>query len=67
MSTRVSPTDRIRAEIEYLFASERDLAEVLEDVATLGVRLLMQTVVEAEVTEFLGRERYAHGERAREI
>src|SRR5712691_1311421 len=25
----------------------------------------MQTVVEAEVTEFLGRERYAHGERKR--
>lgn len=66
MSTRVSPLERIRAEIDDLFASERDLAEVLEDVATLGVRLLMQTVVEAEVTEFLGRERWAHGERARE-
>ena len=26
----------------------------------------MQTAIEAEVTEFLGRERYAHGERARE-
>jgi len=38
---------------------------VLEEVARLGVRLLMQTAIEAEVTEFLGRERYAHGERAR--
>ncbi len=65
MSTRVSPLERVRADIDDLFASERDLAEVLEDVAKLGVRLLMQTVVEAEVTEFLGRERYAHGERAR--
>ena len=43
----------------------RELGEVLEEVARLGVRLLMQTAIEAEVTEFLGRERYAHGERAR--
>lgn len=34
---------------------------MLEEVARLGVRLLMQTAVEAEVTEFLGRERYSHG------
>jgi hypothetical protein len=65
VSTRVSPIERIRADIDELFASERDLGEVLEEVARLGVRLLMQTAIEAEVTEFLGRERYAHGERAR--
>jgi hypothetical protein len=65
VSTRVSPLERIRADIDDLFASERDLGEVLEEVARLGVRLLMQTTIEAEVTEFLGRERYAHGERAR--
>ena len=65
MSTRVSPVERIRADIDDLFDSDRDLGEVLEQVARLGVRLLMQTAIEAEVTEFLGRERYAHGERAR--
>jgi len=65
VSTRVSPLERIRADIDDLFASERDLGEVLEEVARLGVRLLMHTAIEAEVTEFLGRERYAHGERAR--
>ena len=65
MSTRVSPVERIRADIDDLFASERDLGDVLEEVARLGVRLLMQTAIEAEVTEFLGRERYAHGERSR--
>ncbi len=65
MSTRVSPLERVRADIDDLFASERELGEVLEEVARLGVRLLMQTAIEAEVTEFLGRERYAHGERAR--
>jgi putative transposase len=65
VSTRVSPAERIRAEIDELFASESQLSEVLEEVARLGVRLLMQTAIEAEVTEFLGRERYARGERER--
>jgi transposase-like protein len=65
VSTRVSPLERVRADIDELFASDRDFGDVLEDVAKLGVRLLMQTAIEAEVTEFLGRERYAHGERAR--
>jgi putative transposase len=55
---RVSPTDKIRAEMDALFGSGRDLAEILEDVARLGARLIMQTAVEAEVEEFLGRARY---------
>src|SRR5439155_1169406 len=38
--------------------SGRDLAEIIEDVARLGARLLIQTAVEAEVEEFLGRARY---------
>ena len=33
-------------------------------MANLGVRLLMQAALEAEVTEFLGRERYVRGERS---
>jgi len=65
VSTRVSPIERIRAEMDDLFGSERELGEVLEEVARLGVRLLMQTAIEAEVTELSGRERYSHGERAR--
>jgi hypothetical protein len=59
VSSRVSPTDRIRADIDALFAEDRDLADILEDVARLGARLILQTAVEAEVTEFLGRDRYA--------
>ena len=55
VSSRVSPTDRIRGEIDALFDGSRDLAEVLEDVARLGTRLIMQTAVEAEVDAFLGR------------
>jgi len=66
VSKRVSPTERIRAEIDELFSSERELAEVLEEVGRVATRLLMQAAIEAEVTEFLGRDRYARGERARE-
>jgi transposase-like protein len=58
VARRVSPTERVRAEIDALFASERDLASILEVVARLSVRLLMQTALEAEVEEFLGRARY---------
>jgi putative transposase len=31
---------------------------VVEEVARLGARLLLQTALEAEVTAFLGRDRY---------
>ncbi len=66
MPSRVSPTDKIRAEIDALFGSDRDLAEVLEDVARLGARLIMQTALEAEVAEFLGRARYQRRDQAPE-
>jgi hypothetical protein len=56
---RVSPTDRIRRHIDDRFAEDRPLPEILEEVARLGAQLLMQAALEAEVTEFLGRDRYA--------
>ena len=59
MSVRVSPTDRIHRHIDDLFARDRPLPEILEEVARLGAQLLMQAALEAEVTEFLGRDRYA--------
>ena len=58
MAHRVSPTDRIRGHIDALFAEDRPLPEILEEVARLGAQLLMQAALEAEVTEFLGRDRY---------
>src|SRR6266545_3286229 len=66
VTTRVSPSERIRAEIDDLFASEGDLADVLEQVARLGARMLLQTALEAEITEHLGRNRYERRARARE-
>jgi putative transposase len=58
VARRVSPTERLRAEIDELFASDGELASILEDVARLSVRSMMQTTLEAEVDEFLGRARY---------
>jgi hypothetical protein len=56
---RVSPVDRIRAEIDQLFVDPAlDLGDVIEEVARLGARLLLQATLEAEVTAFLGRDRY---------
>jgi putative transposase len=55
---RVSATDRIRTKIDALFAEDRELSEILEEVARLGAQLLIQAALEAEVTEFLGRGRY---------
>jgi putative transposase len=62
---RRSATERIRAQIDELFASQQDLGQVLEQVARLSVRLVMQAALEAEISQFLGRDRYARGERER--
>jgi len=58
VARRVSPVERIRAEIDQLFGSDHDLVLILEDVARLSVRLVFQAALEAEVDAFLGRERY---------
>jgi transposase-like protein len=69
VSKRVTPSERLRAEVDQVFAGGADLASAIEQVAQLGARLLLQTALEAEVSEFLGRERYARAassENARE-
>ena len=58
MPHRVSPIERVRGHIDELFASDRLLPEILEEVARFGAQLLLQAALEAEVTEFLGRDRY---------
>lgn len=50
---------RLRSEIDEVFASGVDLAGAVEQVARLGAQLLLQAALEAEVTAFLGRDRYA--------
>jgi putative transposase len=58
VSKGVSPTEKIRAQIDTLFDGSRELVEIIEDIARLGAQLIIQTALEAEVTEFLGRARY---------
>ena len=50
MSSRVSPSQRLHAEIDQIFAGGGDLATAIEQVARLGAQLLLQTALEAEVT-----------------
>jgi hypothetical protein len=52
MPYRVSPAGRIRGHIDELFAQDKELPEILEDVARLGAQLLIQAALEAEITEF---------------
>lgn len=68
MTTRVSPSERVGAEIDDLIAGAQrgSLLEHFEELARAAVRLVLQTAVETELTEFLGRARYARGERGRE-
>jgi len=62
VSVRVSPIEGIRDEIHGLFGSGRQLSDVLEDVARLSVRLVIQSVWETEVGAFLERDRYQRRE-----
>ena len=43
MSKRVSPAERLRAEIDEVFAGGEDLSRAIEQVARLGARLLLQS------------------------
>jgi putative transposase len=62
VSVRVSPIEAVRDEIHELFGSGRQLTDVLEDVARLSVRLVIQCVWESEVAAFLERDRYQRRE-----
>lgn len=50
-----------------MFASGVDLAGAVEQVARLGAQLLLQAALEAEVTAFLGRDRYARAADAPDV
>lgn len=48
----------MHSHIDELLAQDEPLPEILEQLARLGAQLLMQAALEADITEFLGRERY---------
>jgi putative transposase len=58
VSKRISPARGLQAEIDEVLAGGEDLAGAIEQVAVLGARLLLQAAIEAEVTAYLGRDRY---------
>jgi putative transposase len=58
VSSRVSPSERLRAQIDEVFAGGEDLALAIERVARLGAQLLLQAALGAEVSGFIGRDRY---------
>ena len=61
MPKRISSGERLRAQIDAVFADGQDLSRAIERVAHLGAQLLLQSAQEAEVTTILGRDCYARG------
>jgi len=59
---KVVPSDRMRRELDEVLAGVGEQEDAVEAVARLGARLILQQALEDEVTEFVGRERYARVE-----
>jgi putative transposase len=56
---RVVPSERVRRELDLVLVGVGEHDDPVEAVARLGARLILQQALEDEVTEFVGRERYA--------
>jgi len=65
MPKQVSPIDSIRVEIDTVFGSGRPIEECLEELMRHSVRLVLQQVLEDEVTIWLGRDWNSRSEAAR--
>ncbi len=57
-----SPSERFRQELDEVLAGVAGEQDPIEAVGRLGARLILQQVLEDEVTEFLGRRRYERAE-----
>ncbi len=55
---KVAPSERFRQELDEVLAGVGEEQDPIETVGRLGARLILQQVLEDEVTEFLGRRRY---------
>jgi putative transposase len=64
---KIVPSERLRRELDQVLAGVGEHEDPVEAVARLGARLIMQQALEDEVTEFLGRERYARADDSRAI
>jgi hypothetical protein len=52
VSTRISPCERLHAQIDEVFAGGGDLAGAIERVAQLGAQLLLQAAIEVRWRRF---------------
>src|SRR5437764_604456 len=59
---KVAPSERFRAELDEALAGVGQEQDPVETIGRLGARLILQQALEDEVTEFLGRGRYARAE-----
>jgi putative transposase len=59
---KIVPSERLRCELDEVLAGVVEHDDPVEAVARLGARLILQQALEDEVTEFLGRERYARAD-----
>jgi putative transposase len=55
---RVSPSERLRRELEEVLAGVGHEQDPIEVIGRLGARLILQQALEAEVDQALGRARY---------
>jgi putative transposase len=58
MGTRVTPSERLRHELDTLIGDAGELGDPIEQIGRLGARLIIQQALEDELSEFLGRARY---------
>src|SRR6266542_1581699 len=54
----IVPSERLRRELDDVVAGVGDEDDPIEAIGRLGARLILQRVLEEELSEFLGRERY---------
>ena len=57
--TKIVPSERLRRELDEVLSGVDEHEDPVEAVARLGAQLIIQQALEEEVTDFLGRERYA--------
>jgi Transposase, Mutator family len=58
MGTRVTPSERLRYELDLLIDDAGELADPIGEIGRLGAPLIIQQALEDELTGFLGRARY---------
>src|SRR4051794_5363323 len=61
---KIVPSERLRRQLDGVLAGVAEHEDPVEAVARLGARLILQQALEDEVTEFVGRERYARAGQA---